>query len=64
MYRVSVPLVRFYRDQDEAIRQARRLGATRVFLCVGRGLGSEAENAAEIARLAENVPLYLSLIHI
>ncbi|MBQ5973176.1 MAG: hypothetical protein IJL69_03165 [Oscillospiraceae bacterium] len=58
MYRVSVPLVRFYRDQDEAIRQARRLGATRVFLCVGRGLGSEAENAAEIARLAENVPLY------
>ena len=58
MYKTSVPLMRFFERQEDNIREARRLGASRVFLCVGRGLGDEAANRAELARLAENIPFY------
>lgn len=58
MYQTSVPLVRFFERQEENIAEAKRLGASRVFLCVGRGLAGEAENRAELDRLAENIPVY------
>lgn len=58
MYKTSVPLVRFFERQEENIAEAKRLGASRVFLCVGRGLAGEAANRAELARLSENIPVY------
>lgn len=33
MYKVSVPLVRFYENFEKNIQQARRLGAQRIFFC-------------------------------
>ena len=58
MYKISVPLVRYYEHREENIAQARRLGATRVFLCPSRGLGTEEFCSGELLRLEENIKFY------
>lgn len=57
-YHISVPLVRYWDHPEESLCEAQRLGASRVFLCVSRGLGSEAENRRELEQLAEAIPFY------
>lgn len=59
-YSISVPLVRFWDRPEESLREVQRLGASRVFLCVSRGLNSEAENRRELERLAVAIPFYES----
>ncbi|MGN1450830.1 MAG: hypothetical protein ACI4XQ_01925 [Eubacteriales bacterium] len=58
MYKISVPMVRYFERHEDNIRQARRLGAERVFLCPGRGLGGAEENDRELSRLRENIRIY------
>ncbi|MBR5519924.1 MAG: hypothetical protein IKU55_04325 [Clostridia bacterium] len=58
MYKIGVPLVRYAEFHEENLAHLRRLGAERVFLCPGRGFGTAEEQAAEYARLAENVKFY------
>ena len=60
MYKVSVPLVRFYERHDEILAELEKLGAKRVFLCPSRGLGSEEEKKTELARLSENIKFFES----
>lgn len=57
-YHISVPLVRYWDRPEESLREVQRLGALRVFLCVSRGLGSEAENHRELEQLAKAIPFY------
>lgn len=59
-YPISVPLVRFWDHPEESLREVQRLGASRVFLCVSRGLNSEAANRRELEQLAEAIPFYES----
>lgn len=57
MYKVSVPLVRYHEDPAESIRQAKRLGASRVFLCPGRGLDKQ-ERLSGLSLIRESLPIY------
>ncbi len=58
MYKIAVPMVRYYEHREDNICQARRLGAERVFLCPSRGLGTEEECRAELEILKENIAYY------
>ena len=57
-YTVSVPLVRFAEHYEENIREVKRLGASRVFLCPGQGFGTEAENERDYEALTRAIPIY------
>ena len=57
-YTVSVPFVRFSDDIPQRIQEAKRLGASRVFLAISRGLGTEESNRKEYDALREAIPLY------
>lgn len=58
MYKVSVPIVRYYENIEENIRQLRRLGAERVFLCPSIRLGTDEETKRETDVLARCIPRY------
>ncbi|MBR4942352.1 MAG: hypothetical protein IKZ19_10180, partial [Clostridia bacterium] len=58
MHKISVPLVRYYERREENIAEARRLGATRVFVCPSRGLGTKEWCEGELARIEENIKYY------
>ncbi len=61
MYKISVPLVRYYERHDEILTELEKLGAERVFLCPSRGIGiTEEEKKAELLRLSENIAFFES----
>lgn len=61
MYKISVPLVRFYERHDEILAELQKLQAERVFLCPSRGIGlSDDEKEAELQRLSENIAFFES----
>ena len=58
MYKISVPIVRYNEHREENIAQALRFGASRIFLCPGRGLGAQEDCEKELELLAENIKYY------
>ena len=61
MYKISVPLVRYYERHDEILQELEKLQAERVFLCPGRGIGTTSEEKeAELQRLSDNIAFFES----
>lgn len=62
MYKISVPVMNYhpYRamDRENTLSELRRLGADRVFLCVGRGIEPEDERNAELRALGQNIRFF------
>ena len=58
MYKISVPLVRFYDNYEDNIAEAKKLGAERVFFCPCRATSSEEERAAALERIKHSLPVY------
>ena len=61
MYKISVPLVRYYEKHDLILEELQKLGAERVFLCPSRGICmSEEDKLSELKRLSENIAFFES----
>ncbi len=58
MYKVSVPLVRFYENFDDNIKEAHRLGAERLFFCPCTPTSSEDKKACDIERIRKSREIY------
>lgn len=58
-YKVSVPLTRFTaEDRDAALDELERLGASRVFLCPGRGLDSPEEKLSQLRQIEDGLRFF------
>ncbi len=58
MYKVSVPIVRFYENYEDNIREAHRLGAERVFFCPCMATADEDKKAAAIKEIIKSREIY------
>lgn len=58
MYKISVPLVRFDDNFEKNIEEAKKLGASRIFLCPCRATDSEERINRDIERLKKAIKIY------
>ena len=62
MYTLSVPITNWSPDRPldcaATLKELRRAGAERVFLCVCRSVAPEAEKRAQLAALRQNIPFF------
>ena len=62
MYTLSVPVTNWSPDRPldcaATLKELRRAGAGRVFLCVCRSVAPEAEKRAQLAALRQNIPFF------
>lgn len=58
MFKISVPLVRFYDNVEKNIEEAKKLGAERIFFCLGRATAPKEKIDSEIARLEKAIKIY------
>ena len=62
MYTLSVPVTNWSPDRSldcaATLKELRRAGAERVFLCVCRSVAPEAEKRAQLAALRQNIPFF------
>lgn len=58
MYKVSVPLVRFYEKYEDNIREAKKLGAERLFLCPCRATAPKEKRDAALEAIRKSREIY------
>lgn len=58
MYKVSVPLVRFDENYEDNIREAKKLGAERLFLCPCRATAPKNKRKAHIEAIRKSREIY------
>lgn len=58
MYKTAVPLVRFYENFEENIKQAEKLGASRIWMCPCRATADEKTRELNIERIKQSRLIY------